>query len=268
MTTRSAAVRQPEPASFEDDLVVRSRALCGVTTDADGTLHCRCGTVLADPLRLSCDDCRARAHREEVARRRAATDQRERDRIDERVARIPHTWPWCRVDSAEFAARVEERLRRVAAQWQPARGSLLLLAPSGAGKTSCLVALAHRMASEASATLEPEKVDFVARTSWTSALDLTRAMRAYRLGSGGEPELVEEAVGATLLMLDELGPEQLNPVVFDVIQRRYERALPTLVTSGLTRDEFCARYGDALFRRLTERGIGALVDLHAGSTGG
>ena len=49
-------------------------------------------------------------------------------------------------------------------------------------------------------------------------------------------------------------------VGFYVVDARYSQQRPTIVTSGLRPDAFRERYGDAMWRRLTEKGIGDLID--------
>lgn len=59
-----------------------------------------------------------------------------------------------------------------------------------------------------------------------------------------------------LLVIDELGFEPLDEGLFDVLDERYQRALPVIVTSGLRVTELRDRYGAAALRRLVEpRGV-------------
>lgn len=89
------------------------------------------------------------------------------------------------------------------------------------------------------------------------------ARREAPLGAG-EPEAFREWRGASVLVIDELGFESRDPEpdIFGLIDDRYARHRPTVVTSGLTRDDLIARYGFALVRRVAEEGLGALVDCY------
>lgn len=185
-------------------------------------------------------------------------------------------WGWARVGSEEFRSRSAPQLQKVAAEWSPSRGSILLLGPTGVGKTSAAVALAHRLADEAERAALGDAVsaesrahvELVGRAHWTTAWEIVRAQREQRLGAG-ESGLIQDAVHASILFLDELGPEPnaQGELLFDIIDRRVTRGRPTIVTSGRTREELVQRYGAALLRRLMATGLGAVVDLH-GSTRG
>src|SRR5690606_10514355 len=98
---------------------------------------------------------------------------------------------------------------------------------------------------------------------WTTASEVVREMQGHRLGAG-ECRFVARAADASILVLDELGPEsaRYGGELFDIITRRYAKGLPTAVTSGLTVAEISERYGDAFIRRLAEEGIGHLIDAH------
>jgi hypothetical protein len=86
---------------------------------------------------------------------------------------------------------------------------------------------------------------------------------AHRLGVAriqhpaghGEAELVEAAMKAPLILLDDLGSERdfpTNPIP-DVIVERHAQDLPTWVTTGLPREPLVARYGAGVVARLFER---------------
>jgi hypothetical protein len=86
---------------------------------------------------------------------------------------------------------------------------------------------------------------------------------AHRLGVAriqhpagrGEAELVEAAMTAPLVLLDDLGSERdfpTNPIA-DVIFERHAQDLPTWMTTGLTRQPLVARYGAGVVARLFER---------------
>ena len=86
---------------------------------------------------------------------------------------------------------------------------------------------------------------------------------AHRLGVArllhptgrGEAELVDRAIEAPNVLLDDLGSERdvpSNPIA-DVIFERHAHDRPLWVTTGLTREALVARYGAGVVARVFER---------------
>lgn len=179
-------------------------------------------------------------------------------------------WPWCRFGDPEFQKYTHRAAKavRVAEAWRPNQGSLVLLGPTGAGKTITAVALAYKLLDRAeSLEVPPEFVRFVKGLWFTVGRDLANARRLHPLGVGESPTILA-AQDATLLLLDEIGYESTrapdggqDTAIFDVLDARYRASKPVVVTSGLTKAKFADRYGAALVRRLEE--VGQVVDLHA-----
>lgn len=144
--------------------------------------------------------------------------------------------------------------------WRRRQGGLVLLGPTGCGKTTAAVALAYRILDVArDRALPAAEMKFAAGMLFVSAKDLAVARRESKLGS--MPALERAARGASLLILDELGYEtRLDSTIDDLADLRYREGLPTIATSGLTEAEFAARYGDAVKRRLFERSV--VVSVH------
>lgn len=195
---------------------------------------------------------------------------------------------WCRIGDPAYVAATEKARAIAAAQaepertealeliagakWSRRRGNLLLLGPTGIGKTRILVAIGLRILDSAVERGDADLVAFAARIAWTTGLDLAEARSRHKLG-GGEPPEILRAKRASLLLLDEIGFEsrRLDPdAVRDVIYARYHACLPTIVASGRTARELedpRLGYGQAALRRLIEPGRGRLVDLHPASGG-
>jgi DNA replication protein DnaC len=175
---------------------------------------------------------------------------------------------WLDLQGAEFRKRVRSSaLLKFAQQHDPdTHGSAVLLGPSGSGKTLAAVGLAHRLVAAVKKAPTEQAVFLVSISRWMTAHSLARARRQYSLGDGEAPAIAE-AMDAPLLIIDELGFEPATEVLFEVVDARYAKRWPTIVTSGKTQVEFTERYGDALVRRLAGDGIGALVDVHAGAKG-
>lgn len=228
----------------------------GKPADADGTVRCDCGSAIPAGSWV-CSACRA-ANEEKDRQRQAA---QERARILARAEQGPRTapdWQWARVGSEGFEKAVRsKRYRAAAARWKPEAGNLVLLGPTGCGKSTTAIAILWRLKDEALAEAYAQKTFQPCRLTesalWCAAYDLTRARKEHPLGQGEAP-LVERACGATLLVLDDLGNEPVDTVVFEVLDARYQAGRPVIVTSGFSPEGLRERYGDALWRRCAERG--------------
>lgn len=123
--------------------------------------------------------------------------------------------------------------------------SLLLLGPVGVGKTF-----------EAYGAMRQLAVSGV-RAQWeaTTAADLYAALRP-RHGVDSEAEF-RRYRDAVLLLVDDLGAERkptefTEEVNFRLINHRYERHMPTLITSNASGDQLRERLGDRVTSRLRE----------------
>jgi hypothetical protein len=130
-------------------------------------------------------------------------------------------------------------------------GNLLLAGPTGAGKTLAALHAVLLLWQRRLAVFRPlPLVLFVKHTS------LATARRNSRLGQ--ESQLIEDAIGAELLIIDDLGQaEDKDPALFEVIDARYDAGRPTIATTGLDpaapdKDGFNARIGEAPLRRLLQ----------------
>jgi hypothetical protein len=132
-----------------------------------------------------------------------------------------------------------------------ARGSLtaprvVMLGEAGSGKTSLVVAMFR-------AVLDAEEPHGRAGHRYVSAHALAKARAGHPLGHGEAP-LVEAAIRAPLLVLDELGGEDARhaSAVTEVIYERHAAGATTWVTTGVTAKELAARYGGGVVRRVFE----------------
>ncbi len=92
------------------------------------------------------------------------------------------------------------------------------------------------------------------RCCWYATRDLCEKVRQWPLGKG-EPEDIERAKGAGLLVLDDLGLESADHgTLLSIIEARYWKALPTITTTGLGTAELIEKYGEAFYRRLLNCG--------------
>jgi DNA replication protein DnaC len=163
--------------------------------------------------------------------------------------------------------------------WKRVHGNLVLLGPTGIGKTACAHAIVHRIVTMS--LHEPERLkrddwQFAERLRWYEASTIALARRHKRLGRG-EADVVEEARNASLLVINEFGfgpsSDAGDGTLFDVIDARYGAGAPTIVTSGCREAEIVERHGAAFMRRLRDRGLifsaypGAQIELAADKMG-
>jgi len=155
---------------------------------------------------------------------------------------IPPAYRWARFGAYELSQRVPEASTAVA-EASCAEPRVCLMGVSRAGKTSLAVAMIR---------------EWVLRARRPAAF-----VHAYRLGVAriqhpaghGEPEAVDVAMRMPLIVLDDLGSERDHALsaVPDVIFERDAQALPTWVTTGLTREQLVKRYGLGVVARVFER---------------
>lgn len=194
--------------------------------------------------------------------RRCSDEDAEQERREEvkhsleRSARSLPRWPWARFGDRLFSERTKLAPAMVIAAkaWTVRVGNLLFSGPTGIGKTSIAVAMLHRLhdrAVERDASDAEQRLASGAR--FITGHELVAAKRAHPLGRGLAP-IVAEAVDATVLLLDELGFEPQDEATFFVVDERYRKGRPTIVTTGLDLAGLCAKYGDAWVRRILDLG--------------
>jgi DNA replication protein DnaC len=202
------------------------------------------------------------------------SQQRERERVliaARRSVSPDDALEWCRVGTPEYAdatkgararARGDHRRLLETAAWNREMGSMLVLGATEIGKSKFLTAAALRVLDLASTCDDQDSIRFAAGIRRVSALDIARAREQAKFGD--EPEIVKVAKRATLLILDEVGFEdmRMDPyAVRDLLRARYEPVrLPTFVASGMTFAELETRYGVPTIRTLASKGI--VIDLH------
>jgi hypothetical protein len=155
---------------------------------------------------------------------------------------VPPAYAWATFDTPELSERVHAPAIDIGrdACHEP---RICVMGTSRAGKTSLAVAMLRAWVSkhERAAVFVP----------------------AHRLGGArlqhpaghGEPEIVENAMRAPLVLLDDAGSERdypTNPLP-DVIFERHAQDLPTWITTGLTREQLVKRYGLGVVARMFER---------------
>ena len=193
-------------------------------------LTCPCGAMTS---RVPCWTCT-------LAAEAAANRERQESAAN---GSIPARYSWARLSAPDLAKRVGwQGSLKTASERILGAARVVFSGPSGSGKTSLAVACLR------------ERGPF---GLFVSALRLGTARIQAHAGQG-EADLVERAIAAPLLLLDEVGGETKTATnaVRDVVFARHDEDRPTWITTGFKGQELAAMYGDGFLRRVTE---GALV---------
>jgi len=149
----------------------------------------------------------------------------------------------------ELEARIASPLmRKLAREWSPAHGNVLLLGETGQGKSTAAAVVFRRLLREGWRD-GGDAWAFAQGMRWFRAEQLEREMRGHPLGRGECPAY-RDAVNATLLVLDEIGWERDPKGVASILAERYDSPRLTIVTSGQDLKELSGTYGDAVVRRM------------------
>lgn len=231
-----------------------------------------CGTC-DDPLAPGatyCGTCRGReVMAERVARERRSHQERLRG-FGRRFRSTAPDW-FADVDfSAQGSAwreRVDPRIVDAVQQWEPLRdGGLVLVGPTGCGKSTSVFARIRQLARKELLFVDSTDDPFAYRPQylprdprWISESALASARHYSRLGS--EPEMLRDATGAGLLVIDEVGHAGAEQTMLEIMNARYERRRPTVITSGFSISTLASRLGAACVRRMVNDAT--VVDLTA-----
>jgi DNA replication protein DnaC len=174
-------------------------------------------------------------------------------------AMIPSQFYWAKFDSVEFRSRVKistvdlDKLR----SW---RGGVLLRGASGMGKTSLAVAKLRQIMTDAKNAVDASHWGIYRRglrTEFVTALALAQATHEHGSGRSSRAPIVNKALHASVLVLDELGMEtniykSSAASVLEVMHTRNANQAPMIVTTYLARKDLEKLYGDGIARRLEQ----------------
>lgn len=186
-----------------------------------------------------------------------------------RRARLAYHWirhripvPWThRLRDEQLRERVHPKLLAAVDKWRETKGNLILLGPTGAGKTTAAVLALRAYAEQLGDRLRGDRsgvaqrvYDLSDKINLVSVPEMAQEAMAHPLGSRSEPTLIRTAKRAELLVLDDLGNEGETKLLnlHDVADTRYVNRRPTIVTSGVPLPQLHTRYSDAVVRRLVE----------------
>jgi hypothetical protein len=125
---------------------------------------------------------------------------------------------------------------------------------AGSGKTSLAVALLRELYESAvKPDAKPALVRRAEGAMFASAYDLSKARARHPLGHGEAP-LIDAALRATTLVIDDLGSERdgYQSAVTEVLYERHAECRTTWVTTWLDAAKARERYGDGIARRIFE----------------
>lgn len=208
-------------AAMLDDLRARTarpcRGGCGAETMVD-----------------RCDACEAREAA--IAARQTAIAETDRS--------IPAGYRWATFDSQDLAGRVRVASGKSVAMAAPLASfsRIVFVGEPGVGKTSLAVAMLRKRVAASGQ-----------RGAFVHAHRLGVARIQHSAGDG-EAAIVEFAMRAPLLLLDDVGTERQTATnaVPDVILERHAEGLPTWVTTWLSPREAAEKYGGGVARRIFE----------------
>lgn len=160
--------------------------------------------------------------------------------VAERVVR--HTLP-VRFHAARLVELPAPRLRALS-QWVNATGDgLLLFGPTGTGKTWTAAALTRFFIEAGRSVL------------WCSAAEFFRELRDSYDQNRSETAILTAYASAPILVLDDLGSGSGSDFerrcAVELMERRTNRLLPTVVTTNWTLGEIAERLDDRLASRLS-----------------
>lgn len=209
----------------------------------------------------SCPTCQREREAAEMARAALAQAEADRRRIEHLFNRagIPPRFQKRSFDNYEAKGEGQERALRVSRTYVESWDSvaeqgtcLIFSGQPGTGKTHLACAIANALIGKGVASL------------FTTVSDAMRSIkRSYDASSTvSEGEAINAFVEPRLLILDEVGgskgSEHEMQLMFDIINKRYEHARPTVILTNLDATALREHLGERVTDRLREGG-GKLV---------
>jgi len=152
----------------------------------------------------------------------------------------------------EDAARCLKLCKAYAAKW-PERlkqgGGLVMCGKPGTGKNHLALAIAKHVINEHQNS-----------ALFTTALRIARLFKSTwsKNSERTEAEVIRIYTDPELLIIDEVGvqfgSESEKLILFEIINTRYERMMPTILISNLPKDELAAFIGERVIDRMNDGG--------------
>lgn len=120
--------------------------------------------------------------------------------------------------------------------------SVLFQGGTGLGKTHLSLAIAGKAIEKGFGVV------------YGSVHNFASALEKERFSNSGEDDTADLLISADLLLLDDLGTEfqsqYVSSSIYNIIDTRIMKSLPTIISTNLTIDEIQKRYGERLVSRL------------------
>lgn len=169
-----------------------------------------------------------------------------------RRAGVPERFLDCSLDDYQPVEGTEKALRAARAAVEGATRGMLLIGRPGSGKTHLAVGVLRGIALRRRA-VDPTFTHF--RSRFVVVPEFLDDLRE-RISDPSVPDPLPELKTCPLLVLDDLGREKPTEWVTDrlyvLVNHRYNRKLPTIVTSNYPLSELADRGYDAMVSRLRE----------------
>lgn len=214
---------------------------------------CHIGTVWT-----KCPACTGeeRAREERVERERAEADALERWRLSVEGAGIPERFRDRRFKTFVAATPKQKTAldtsKQYAADWEAVRKSgrsMVFLGPPGVGKTHLACAIAMHVMHKHRASVMFKTVAQAVRSvrdTWVKGSDKS------------ETQAIAELTSPQLLVLDEVGVQSGSDweknVLFDVLNERYLKRMPTIMLTNLNEELLPQYLGERVIDRMREDG--------------
>lgn len=170
-------------------------------------------------------------------------------------AALPHYVKLERLDAAERGSLEQLILR---ASIPRGVSGLLVLGPTGIGKSKLLVALGHALIDEAVVTGNADAMKVATGIRYINGLLLAEDQRAHASSGGrGWTREATEARDATVLFADEIGFEANPELMKYILRARYERRrwMPVYAASNAPLSDLHRIYGENNVRTIWENGL-------------
>lgn len=136
--------------------------------------------------------------------------------------------------------------KQFANEFKAQKKGLLFSGTVGSGKTHLAASIANQLISELHSVIFGNITDIITRI-----YDTYSAESDIRTG-----QIIKALTSVDLLVLDDLGKEgdsrNINTVLYQIINARYEHELKVIITTNLTSSELSSKIGNATVSRITE----------------
>lgn len=150
----------------------------------------------------------------------------------------------------------DKKVKRVLENWcdkfpNVSKNTITLIGGAGSGKTFMLECVADTMI----------KKNYL--VCYKTAFELNELARLYHIGKSYD---FADCLNAEILIIDDLGTEPVlknvtKEYLYNIINTRQTKNLPTLISTNLSLDQLLDRYDDRIFSRLSNKNIALIMQL-------